>query len=100
MAFATDASGNIIIDQNGNPVQESDTGTIADLVTKGLAILNSQQVFQLNLDRLQRGLQPIPPQYAAPTINFGLAGVSTQAVMIGAAALLAFAFMKKNHNHR
>lgn len=91
--FTTNADGSPILDAYGNQV--TDASVIADMVTKGLAILNSQQVFQLNLDRLQKGLQPIPTSYAAPTMNFGLAGVSMPMLLIGGALLLYLIASKK-----
>lgn len=72
----------------------TDFGSIIDLLQKGMVALNSQQVFQLNLDRLQKGLAPIPTQYASPTMNLGLAGVSSTMILAGL-ALLAFALLKK-----
>jgi hypothetical protein len=92
--YAVDKNGNTIYDESGAPVEASDYAGIGDLITKGLAILNSQQVFQLNLDRLQRGLAPIPTQYAAPTLNVGMAGVSTPMLLLGAALLLYFVARK------
>lgn len=92
--FTVNADGSPILDPVTG-VQVTDASVIADMVTKGLAVLNAQQVFQLNLDRLQKGLQPIPTQHAAPTLNFGLAGVSTPMLLIGAALLLYLIASKK-----
>lgn len=90
-AFALDANGNVVRDESGNPVEATDYSAIGDLVTKGIALLNAQQVFQLNLSRLQQGLQPIPTQYAAPTLNLGVSGVNTQMLLFGALAIGALA---------
>lgn len=61
--------------------------SVAQMVQKGMTIVNAQRVFDLNLNRLQHGLAPIPPQYASPTVNFGLAGVSPMMLMLGIGAL-------------
>ena len=57
-------------------------------IQKGMVAYNAQEVFNINLDRLQKGLAPIPTQYAAPTVNFGMAGVSTPMLLAGLALLL------------
>ncbi len=67
------------------------TMSIADIsaaIQQGLMVLNSQQVFQLNLDRLQNGQAPIPTQFAAPAFNIGLAGISNTTLLLGAGLLL------------
>lgn len=94
-AVALDANGQPILDENGQPVQSTDWGALADLAAKGMALLNSQQVFQINLDRLQKGLAPIPTQYAAPTLNLGIGGVNTQMLLFGALAVAALMFVGK-----
>ena len=91
IAFQTDASGNSVMDANGNPIAAdgSDWSTIADLVQKGMAVLNSQQVFQLNLDRAQRGLAPI--NVPAPQVGLSIAGLNSQSIpflILGALALV------------
>lgn len=93
-SVALDANGQPIIDPaTGGPVDSTDSGTIADLVTKGLAILNSQQVFQLNLERAQRGLQPLNiPQ---PQVNLGIAGVNASTLLLIGGGLLALLLIKK-----
>jgi hypothetical protein len=68
--------------------------TIIGLVKQGIVALNSQEVFQLNLDRLKAGLPPIPTQYAAPTVNLGVAGISPT-MLLGGAALLALLLIRR-----
>lgn len=68
--------------------------SVATMVQKGLTVWNAQKVFDMNLDRLERGLAPIPTQYASPTVNFGIAGVSTNMLLIGA-GILAFLLLRK-----
>lgn len=91
--YATDASGNVIYDQSGNPVSTTDYGAIADLFTKGLALLNSQQVFQLNLQRAQAGLQPVT--VPSPQINLGIAGISSSTLLLIGAGLFAVLLLKR-----
>lgn len=61
---------------------------IADLVQKGLVAFNSQQVFQMNLDRAAAGLAPIPVSLAAPTVNLGLNADTQRLVVYGALAAI------------
>jgi len=89
-----DIYGNPIIDP-ATGAQTTDSTVIGDLVTRGVALLNAQQVFQLNLDRLSKGLPPIPTQYAAPTLNLGVAGISPQMLMLAAAAVVLLVVLKK-----
>jgi hypothetical protein len=97
LGATTDAFGNPIIDPStGAPT--SDVSVIGDLIQKGITALNAEQVFQLNLSRLQQGLPPIPTSLAAPTVNVGLAGVSNQVLLAGA-ALLAFLLLTKRNGH-
>jgi hypothetical protein len=82
-----------------NPVTGLDPSTmsltdITSAIQQGMMVINSQEVFNINLQRLQAGLPPIPTQFAAPTLNIGLAGVSTPMLLIGAAVLL-FVLMRK-----
>lgn len=86
-------SGAVIDPQTGGPVTNLDS--IVSMVQKGIIALNAQQVFQLNLDRLQQGLPPIPTQYAAPTVNVGLAGVSPTMLLAGAALLIYLLLRKR-----
>ncbi len=67
--------------------------SVAQMVQKGLTVANAQRVFDLNLDRLRRGQAPIPTQYAAPTLNFGIAGVSP--MMLLGIGLLAIMMLRK-----
>jgi hypothetical protein len=98
-ATTTDVYGNPIIDPStGSPT--SDVSVIGDLIQRGITALNSEQVFQLNLSRLQQGLPPISPSLAAPTINVGLAGIPNQVLLAGAALLAFLIFTKRNgHTH-
>jgi len=96
-----DASGFMPGDQVSGGVVDPASGgittnldSIVAMIQKGVVALNAQQVFQLNLDRLKMGLPPIPTQYAAPTVNLGLAGVSSTMLLAGA-ALLAFLLLKR-----
>lgn len=91
--YAKDASGDLILDSSGNPVSTSDTSTISDLVTKGLALLNSQQVFQLNLQRAQQGLGPI--NVPSPQINLGIAGINSSTLLLIGAGLLGVLLLKR-----
>ena len=83
---ATIDQGSVIDPVTGLPVSNLDS--IFSMIQKGIVALNAQQVFQLNLDRLQQGLPPIPTQYASPTVNVGLAGISTPMLLLGAALLV------------
>lgn len=60
----------------------------ANAIQKGLTIVNSQQLYDLNLARIKAGLAPVPPQYAAPSVNVGLIPETQQMLLIGGAALL------------
>jgi hypothetical protein len=84
---------------DANPVTGLDPATMSltDITTaiqQGLMVVNSQEVFNINLQRLQAGLAPIPTQFAAPTFNVGLAGVSTPMLLLGA-GLLIFLLMRR-----
>lgn len=68
--------------------------SVATMVQKGMTMWNAQKVFDINLDRIQAGLAPIPTQYAAPTMNLGIAGVSSNMLLIGA-GILAFLLLRK-----
>lgn len=48
---------------------------------------NSQRVFDLNLERAQRGLPPIATNLAAPTVNVGLNAQTQQTLFIAVAAI-------------
>lgn len=85
--------GAVIDPTTGSPVFNVDS--IVSMIQKGIVALNAQQVFQINLDRLQQGLPPIPTQYAAPTVNVGVAGISNTMLLAGAALLLILLFRKK-----
>lgn len=85
--YALDANGNIMIDPtSGVPIQSTDITSISDMLTKGLALLNSQQVFQLNLSRAQAGLQPI--NVPAPVVGLNIGGLSAPMLLLGLGALL------------
>ena len=90
----------MIVQSDGSVTDPTSGGTttnldsIVSMIKQGVIALNAQQVFQLNLDRLKAGLPPIPTQYAAPTVNLGLAGVSNTMLLAGA-ALLAFVLLKR-----
>lgn len=62
--------------------------SVAQMVQKGMSLINAQRVFDMNLDRLDRGLAPIPTQYASPTFNVGVAGMSPGMLLLAAAALI------------
>ena len=54
--IALDANGNAIIDPaTGQPVQASDVSTIGDMITKGMALLNSQQVVMVWQQGIPKG---------------------------------------------
>lgn len=91
--YATDANGNVITDASGNPVASNDYSAIADLFTRGLALLNSQQVFQLNLERAANGLPPV--NVASPQINLGVAGINSSTLLLIGAGLLALLLVKR-----
>lgn len=63
---------------------------IINMARQGLVAWNAQTVFDINLDRLQRGLPPIPTTLAAPTVNVGLAGISPAMLLLAAIALIYF----------
>ena len=86
-------AGGVVDPTTGAPT--FDLATIGDLVQKGIVAFNAQQVFQLNLDRLQKGLAPIPTQYASPTVNVGLAGISPTMLILAAGVLLYLLTRKK-----
>lgn len=60
-----------------------------------VAGLNSQQLFQLNLQRAQQGLPPLSTQVYAPAVNIGMSPEMQKMVMIGGLALLAVLLLKK-----
>ncbi|MHB8674558.1 MAG: hypothetical protein ACYDAK_12900 [Candidatus Limnocylindrales bacterium] len=82
--YATDANGNIIYDANGNPVASTDYSGIGQALVAGLAVLNSQQVFQLNLQRAQQGLPPVTLPGTTSLVN-----TSTNTLMLVGAGLVA-----------
>ena len=87
------AGGGVVDPSTGMPT--FDLASIGDLVQKGIVAFNAQQVFQLNLDRLQKGLPAIPTQYASPTVNVGLAGISPTMLILAAGVLLFLLTRKK-----
>ena len=63
---------------------------------KLMTTYNSQRVFDLNLERAQRGLAPIPLSISAPSVNVGLNAQTQQTLIIGAAIIGAlFLFGRK-----
>lgn len=91
--YATDANGNVIYDANGNPVQSTDYASIAGAVQAGLAVLNSQQVFQLNLQRAQQGLQPI--SVPSPTVGLNIAGINSSTLLLIGGGLVLLMLAKR-----
>lgn len=68
--------------------------TMADIqgIVSGL---NSQQLFQLNLQRAEQGLPPLNPAMYAPSMNFGMTPETRQLVMFGAIGLIAVLLLKR-----
>lgn len=66
-------------------------GTTVDMSTAMTAI-NSEATYLLNLARVQAGLQPLPTNLAAPTVNFGL---SQDTMLLLAALGIGFAVFHK-----
>lgn len=91
MGFGLGAMGITWGESGGVPDTSSLTvDEIVNLARQGLIAWNAQQVFDINLDRLQRGLPPIPTNLAAPTVNVGLAGISPAMLLLAAVALIYF----------
>lgn len=86
--------GETLVDNSGLDLSSAGIDSIAQAVQKGLLALNAQRVFEINLDRLQAGQPPIPTSLAAPTVNLGIAGISTP-MLLGGAALLLFLLMRR-----
>ena len=88
--YALDANGNPILDANGNPVASTDYSAIGQAFVAGLAVLNSQQVFQLNLQRANQGLPPVTLPGTTSLVN-----TSTNSLMLMGAGLLALMLFLK-----
>lgn len=92
--LAAGGLGETLVDNSGLDLSSAGIDSIAQAVQKGLLALNAQRVFEINLDRLQAGQPPIPTSLAAPTVNLGIAGVSTH-MLLGGAALLLFLLLRR-----
>jgi hypothetical protein len=86
--------GETLVDNSGLDLSSAGIDSIAQAIQKGLLALNAQRVFEINLDRLQSGRPPIPTSLAAPTVNLGIAGISTP-MLLGGAALLLFLLLRR-----
>lgn len=79
----------------GRPLTNAGLGALPeelDLSTmstweKFITAWNSQRVFDLNLERAEKGLPPIATNLAAPTVNVGLNAQTQQTLMIAALAI-------------
>jgi len=91
VTYATDANGNVIYDSSGNPVAATDWASIGAAVTAGLAVLNSEQVTQLNIQRAQSGLAPITVAGTTSLLN---TSTTTMMMMAGAALVLIMAMRR------
>ncbi len=70
-------------------------GMTTQEITQLIAGLNSQQLFQMNLQRAQQGLPPLNPAQYAPAMNFGMTPETQKLVMIGIVAVVAVMMLKK-----
>lgn len=68
---------------------------VADAVQKGIMAVTAFQVQQINIDRLQRGLQPISTTYASPTVNVGMSPDMQKMLLIGGGILLFVLLAKR-----
>lgn len=68
--------------------------TVKELAPTAQLLYNSQRVFDTNLDRAARGLPPINPSLAAPTVNFGLDANTQRLLLIAGAVLLGVVLLK------
>lgn len=73
------------VDASGNPMLDPAV----------ITAVNSEAVFLLNLYRQATGQPVIPPQNAAPTVNFGLSPDAKNMLMLGGAGLLAVILLAK-----
>ena len=87
-----------VYDSESGDVLNGDTwlSSLPQIVTTAQTAWNAQRVFDINLDRAQRGLAPLNPSLTAPTVNVGLsAGTQSTLLLIGAALLAVMLLRKK-----
>lgn len=90
--------GAAVYDEYGNVVEGP---SVFDNLPKWLqqvqTAVNSQRIFNENMERAERGLPPLNTSQYSPTVNVGL-GVSAETqkmLLIGAAALVAVLILSK-----
>lgn len=62
------------------------------------AAVNAELLYLTNLWRQARGLPPVDPAHAAPTVNVGLSPEVKNVMLIGGAVLLAFVLMSRKRS--
>jgi hypothetical protein len=63
--------------------------TLKDLVPVYTSYQLSQDLYQLNLERVRQGLPPVDAQSVSPQVNVGLSSDMRMLLMVGGGALLA-----------